>query len=271
MGWRASRRAHRSSVPSVSSVRLHAPSHKTGPRRPGWPPWPSLCAVCHAWQADAVCQTCRLRFAAERPRCRRCALALPTEAPACGGCLSLPPPFEAAVAAVDYAFPWNGLIAQLKFRDDTTPAAALAALLAGAVHRAGAADRTPAPDLVVPVPLAASRLRQRGHNQSWELARRVARQQRLPARADVLIRLRDTRPQQDLPRQQRLQNLQGAFAATPAGRAVIAGRCIALVDDVMTTGATAREAARTLLHNGAAQVQVWILARTAADESGHKP
>jgi ComF family protein len=225
-----------------------------------WQPWPSQCAVCRAWQARPVCGRCIGRFAAPLPRCLRCALPLPSQAGTCGACLRSPPPFTAAVAALDYAFPWNQLIAGLKFRDGIEHARPLAQLLHGAVQRE-LARGAHLPDLVVPVPLAAARLRQRGHNQAWELARRMARPGRLAARADALARVRDTDAQQTLPRAQRLSNLRGAFVVTPAGRAGIAGRRIALVDDVMTTGATAAEAAQTLLRNGAAEVQVWVLAR----------
>jgi len=169
------------------------------------------------------------------------------------------------VAAVDYAFPWNGLIASLKFRGGVEHAGALAQLLAGAVHRAIETRGDAAPDLLVPVPLAPARLRQRGHNQAWELTRRLARTWQLPARADALARWQDTAPQMSLTRLQRLSNLRGAFVVTPQGRPHIAGRRVALVDDVMTTGATAAEAALTLLRGGAGEVQVWVLARASGE------
>lgn len=224
-------------------------------------PWPSQCAVCRSWQGGTLCETCLHAFAAPRQRCRRCALPLHGQAVACGECLKTPPPFAATVAAVDYAFPWNGLIASLKFRGGVEHAGALAQMLAGAVQRSGEAM----PDLIVPVPLATARLRERGHNQAWELARRAARAWRLPAQADALARCHDTTSQLSLPRLQRLSNLRGAFVVTPQGRPRIAGRSIALVDDVMTTGATATEAALTLLRGGAGEVQVWVLARATGE------
>ncbi|HET7863871.1 MAG TPA: ComF family protein [Burkholderiaceae bacterium] len=206
---------------------------------------------------------CVQGFAAPRPRCRLCALPLPGQARECGQCLKAPPPFAAAVAAVDYAFPWNGLIASLKFHGSVEHAGALARLLADAVHHSLIAGNALAPDLIVPVPLAPARLRQRGHNQAWELARRMARLWRLPAQADALARWQDTAPQLSLTRAQRLSNLRGAFVVTPKGRPCIAGRRVALVDDVMTTGATATEAALTLRRGGASEVQVWVLARAS--------
>lgn len=212
-----------------------------------------------------MCQACLQRFAAPRQRCRGCALVLHGQAGVCGECLKTPPPFATTVAAVDYAFPWNGLIASLKFRDGIEHAGALAQLLGGAVHHALAARGDAVPELIVPVPLSPARLRQRGHNQAWELARRVARPLRLPAQADALARWHDTAPQLSLTRLQRLTNLRGAFVVTPQGRPCIAGRRVALVDDVMTTGATAAEAALTLLRGGASEVQVWVLARASGE------
>ena len=107
---------------------------------------------------------------------------------------------------------------------------------------------------------------ERGLNQSWEIARRVARELGLAARADALLRLRDTPHQVGLSRQQRLHNLEGALCVEPARQRTIEGRDIALVDDVMTTGATAAACAEVLLRAGAASVQAWVVARTPAPD-----
>jgi ComF family protein len=117
-------------------------------------------------------------------------------------------------------------------------------------------------DRVVPVPLSPQRLAQRGFNQAWEVARRVASALGVPADATALLRPIDTAHQADLPREQRAVNLRGAFMVATGARAALQGRRIALVDDVMTTGATAREATAALLRGGAASVQVWTLTRT---------
>ena len=119
---------------------------------------------------------------------------------------------------------------------------------------------------MLPVPLSPARLAERGLNQSWEIARRVARELGLAARADALLRLRDTPHQVGLSRQQRLHNLQGALCVEPARQRTIEGRDIALVDDVMTTGATAAACAEVLLRAGAASVQAWVVARTPAPD-----
>jgi predicted amidophosphoribosyltransferase len=114
------------------------------------------------------------------------------------------------------------------------------------------------------MPLGPERLRERGYNQAWELARRVARQLRLPADPRVLARAHDAPRQMSLPPERRAMNVRGGFVVAVPSRARLRGLDVALVDDVMTTGATAREAARTLLEVGARSVQVWVAARTPA-------
>ncbi len=219
----------------------------------------SQCDVCRQWGRGRVCTDCITRFAAPVPRCPRCALRLSAPAPSCGRCLHEPPVHEHAVCVADYGFPWDRLIADFKFHGQAELAIAFAELLAGAVRAAA----PPAPDLVLPVPLAPRRLAERGYNQAWELARRVAHRLALPARCELLLRPRETAPQADLPRVARLANLRSAFAVAAPAPAALAGRRVALVDDVLTTGATARAAARVLLDAGAAAVDVWVLARTA--------
>ena len=223
------------------------------------PHWPSLCAVCHGWGARRVCADCVLRFAADVPRCTRCALRVPIGVDLCGACLGDPPPFERSVAAVDYAYPWDSLITRFKFHAAPDLAPALAQCLADGVARGAA----PQPSLLLPEPLSDARLRERGYNQAWELARRLDRRLRCPADARLLLRVKDTPHQIDLPPEQRAGNVRGAFAIQPLRIAELRGRVVTLVDDVMTTGATAAEIARVLLLlAGAAQVQVWSVART---------
>ena len=173
-----------------------------------------------------------------------------------------PPRFERAIAAVDYTHPWDQLISDFKYRGGLDLSEALGDLLMNA-HQNLAGD---VPDWLLPVPLGAQRLRERGYNQSWELARRCAR--RLGCRTDsaMLLRIRETPHQLSLPRERRLANVRGAFAIEPARRTEVVGRRIALIDDVMTTQATADELSRVLLDAGAQSVQVWVVARTPAPE-----
>jgi ComF family protein len=231
--------------------------------------WPSTCTICRSWGAGPVCADCVAHFVRPKPRCARCALPLGAPAPACGACLADPPPFESTTAALEYAFPWAGLISHFKFHGAVDLAGALADRLCLAVADAGdggggSAGPAHRAQLVVPIPLSRERLAERGFNQAWELARRVARRLGLQARADLLHRAVDSPAQSGLSRAERLANLRGAFsAAGPAGAALV-GRDVALVDDVMTTGATAAAATAALQRAGASSVQVWVLARTPA-------
>jgi ComF family protein len=193
---------------------------------------------------------------ARPPRCLGCGLRLGSAGLRCGACLAAPQPFERCLCAVDYGAPWDRLIAGFKYHGQVE----LAGVLAEHLHAALDAEATAWPDLVLPVPLAPARLAERGYNQAWELARRVAARVGRPAAARVLERPLARAPQAGLQRAERRRNLQGAFRV--ARPQAVAGRRIALVDDVLTTGATAAEAAQALLAAGAAAVQVWALART---------
>ena len=234
-----------------------------GPWRRWLGAWPRPCALCSQWDRTGLCQDCRHRFAEQaEPRCPSCALPTPG-GQVCGACLHEPPPFVLAIALADYAFPWDRLITRFKFRQEPELAALLADALAAAVQHTPAA---PPAQWVLPVPLSPVRLAERGYNQAWELARRVAAAQGLPARHDALLRLRDTPHQVGLGRRARANNLRDAMWVPPEGQAAISGCQVALVDDVMTTGMTATAATQALLAAGAAGVQVWVLARTPSPQ-----
>lgn len=223
--------------------------------------WPNRCAVCHTdtqGPRGRVCGACLARFAAPRPRCLRCALEVPGAAPVCGACLRAPPPWSRTVAACDYGHPWDGLLTALKFHDALDLVPALAARLAEQVEAGGAAPV----DAVLAVPLADARLRERGYNQAALLADAVARRLGLPRAPQALRRVVDTPHQTALPREQRAANMRGAFAVDGRALPSLAGRCVAVVDDVMTTGATLGEIARVLQAAGVAEVQAWVVART---------
>lgn len=223
---------------------------------------PSLCAVCHAWGMQRICTTCHERFAPAISRCGQCALQVPPGADVCGACLRDPPPFARCIAALDYAYPWDGLVTRFKFSGALELAPVFAQHLVQAARRG---DASP-PTLLLPVPLSPLRLRERGYNQAWELARRVGRALRIESDARLLLRVKDTPHQLALPLTRRTANVRDAFAVEPRRRAELCGREVAVIDDVMTTGATAAEVARALLQAGAAQVQLWVLARTPAPQ-----
>jgi ComF family protein len=222
---------------------------------------PSQCAICRTWQAQRVCSACLERHGRATERCTSCAIEVPPGQARCGRCVAQAPPFDHAVAAWTHAYPWKGLVEQLKFHDGLDLAGPLAAHLAGAVARA----RQPRVDLVVPVPLSAVRLRERGYNQAWELVWRTARHAGVPARSDLVQRQRDTATQVGLDLAARLRNLRGAFALSDDAHVLVRHRCVVVVDDVMTTGATAGAVAEVLKRGGARSVHVWVLTRTPAD------
>ena len=217
---------------------------------------PSQCAVCRAWPSRPVCDACVARFAPPAPRCRTCALPLPAGVAQCGECVRHPPPLDACLAACSYAWPWPGHIGEFKFQGQAGWAGPFATLMRSAPWVEPALD---ACDLLLPMPLAPARLRERGFNQAFELARRLA-----PAKTDaaLLLRVRETQPQVGLDRAGRRANVARAFAVEPLRAGLLQGRRLVLVDDVMTSGASLFAAAAVLRQAGAARITALVLART---------
>jgi ComF family protein len=203
-----------------------------------------------------VCDACVARFAPPVPRCATCALPIVAGVVQCGECVRHPPPLDACIAACTYAWPWPGRVAEFKFRGEAGLAGPLATLLRSAPWVEPAVEQA---DIVLPMPQAPARLRERGFNQAHELARRLA--PRLTD-ATLLIRTRETPAQSSLSRAERLRNLQGAFALEPLRPDAVRDRRVVLVDDVMTTGASLFAAAQVLKAGGAAHVTAVVLART---------
>lgn len=228
---------------------------------------PSQCAVCHRWPDQPVCGACLARFGSPRPRCPGCALAWAPVAgvPAlCPDCLRQPLPLDGCLAAFDYGYPWSGLLAQFKFRQQTGWAGFFARQLLARPEVRQALAGLGADDWLLPLPLSDARLAERGFNQAWELARALHRLGGCAARPDarLLLRLRDTAPQSALGRGQRLGNLRGAFLVDPLRAPALSGRAVLLVDDVMTTGASLATAAQALKAAGARSVTGLVVART---------
>ncbi len=201
-----------------------------------------------------MCAACLAELPWNHTACARCALPLPHAAAACGSCLQRPPPVAATQAAFRYAFPLDRLLPRLKFHSGLAVAPLLAQLTAPMF---AACER---PHALIPLPLHRQRLRQRGYDQTLELARPVARELALPLRVDLLHRVRAAPPQSRLSAAQRQRNLRGAFSVN-ASAPVPAH--VALFDDVMTTGATLHAAAQALLGAGVHRVDAWVCARVA--------
>lgn len=199
-------------------------------------------------------------------RCQRCAISLPENHhdEICQQCEDQAPEFDRAIAAVDYDGPWPGLITKLKFHGATALAHPLATMLAERIHQ-----RRASVDLMLPVPLSRQRMSERGYNQSWLLARHLERQLAIPARVDVLTRRQHTQRLMSLSAEERALQIRDAFDVSPPAQPAIAGRHIAIIDDVMTTGATLDACAQTLLEAGARSVSAWVVARTPKPDSAN--
>lgn len=220
---------------------------------------PPRCVLCNAAGVERrdLCAGCAADLVRNTLCCPRCALPLEIAAPLCGECLRKAPPFAAAWVPFLYSHPLDLLEMRFKFSGSLAAGRVLAEAMIGcAAH-----DRPASPELLIPVPLHTARLRQRGYNQALELARPLARALGIPLHHDLLLRAKPTPPQTGLDAQARRRNLRGAFAMTAHARLPAH---VVLFDDVMTTGATLREASRVLLRAGAERVDVWALARAPA-------
>jgi ComF family protein len=221
------------------------------------------CAVCRAWSQQTICESCIALYARPQPRCWTCATRLPPaltehQRPQCGRCLLQAPPLDRTVAALEYGFPWDGLLQHFKYHQALELRESLLERLNCALNAA----EVNAPDWLLPVPLSAERLRERGYNQSHELARALARRRGLRCAPDLLLRVRHNAAQASLKLDARATNVRGIFAIEPLKADQLRGTTVALLDDVMTSGATLHELARVLLQAGVMSVQAWVIART---------
>ncbi len=233
-------------------------------RRIGFLALPPRCLLCgdrHEGDACDLCGQCARDLVRNDSACARCALPLPRPAAACGECLRDAPPFDAAFAPFEYAHPLDLLLTRLKFGRSLAAGRVMGELWIAAIRTAladGAITRLPG--ALLPVPLHADRLRERGYNQALELARPLAAALGLRLAPELLRRERPTAAQTDLGAAARRRSLRGAFSFAPP-RDGAAPDHVVLVDDVMTTGATVRECARVLKRAGIARVDVWAMAR----------
>lgn len=208
----------------------------------------------------SVCNVCERDLPWLTNACVRCALPLHTDGLICGQCQKHPPAFKQVVAPWTYSFPVDTLISRFKHQARWPLGHLLAHLLGQFLQHRFDNDTLIRPDCLLPVPMARKRLRQRGYNQAEMLARWLTDNLAIACDEQLLLRPHETRAQQDLDARQRRRNLLKAFAL--ADSTCVKGRHLALVDDVLTTGATADSLARLLMNAGARQVDVYCLART---------
>ena len=208
------------------------------------------CLLCGAQTGRGpLCAACIGELPALADSCPRCALPSPASA-VCGTCLACPPHFDATLALWRYEFPCDTLVQALKYR------AQLA--LAGFFARSLAARPLPGFDVVLPMPLHPGRLAERGFNQALEISRGLARILGKPIEPRGVLRVKNTPPQTELPYDERAKNVRGAFLC----ELDLTGARVAVLDDVMTTGATLNELARALKRAGATRVENFVIART---------
>jgi ComF family protein len=247
---------------------------------------PASCSLCGANSGDMLCDDCAAQFFGEGAavaRCACCANPLPGAVGGslgdsgagsrsgggsgievgngclqlCGACISEPPAFDLTVVAADYAMPVDQLVLQLKFGHRLALASLLSRLLRDAIaQRPGLV----LPSLLCPVPLGPRRLAERGYNQALEIARPLSRSLGVALHPRLASRVLETAAQSSVAPDQRQRNIAGAFAIPDM--ALVQGRHIGVVDDVMTSGRTLNELAATLKRHGAARVTNFVFART---------
>ena len=216
---------------------------------------PHHCLVCDA-PAEApldLCRQCLDRLPVIHHGCYTCGIPLPTGYGEllCGQCLKRPPPQAQTISLYEYSEPVSGLITRLKFHAELAVARSLGELMLQRLR-----VEVESVDMLLPVPLHPARLRQRGFNQSVELARPLARGLDLPLEHQLVRRVRNTAAQSELDAIARRRNLRSAFEVLQPP-----GKHVAVIDDVVTTGSTVASLSRCLLCAGAERVSVWSLAR----------
>lgn len=218
--------------------------------------WPQCCQLCGEGPLatdNVLCQACQADLPWNRVCCQVCALPLAYEA-ICGRCLRKPPPYHHALATFSYKEPLSHIVHGLKFGQRLYYGRFLGDALAQTVSQD---ERLIIPDLIIPVPLHRKRLNERGYNQAYEIARPTAKLLQCPVTDRFVVRSSETKQQSQLNALQRRRNLKNVFIVLGA----VKGLHVAIVDDVMTTGATVGELTRALIQAGARRIDIWLAAR----------
>ncbi len=217
-------------------------------------------ACCAGFNGQGLCPACLADLPYNHQHCRQCALPLafaPTKPMLCGECLKHPPSFDRVIAPLRYQFPVNRLISRYKYSHQRALGRPLISVLVNDVTNHLTHSQALRPDVLIPSPMHPAKQRKRGFNQAEDIAEQLSIAIAIPWSVTLAKRRHAGTAQSGLNRQQRLANLREAFLITrrPPPR-------VAIIDDVMTTGATARMLAQALKTAGAAEVEVWTLART---------
>jgi ComF family protein len=215
------------------------------------------CVLCASPQANihAVCKPC-LNDLPRHPQtsCPQCGLS--SDGNVCGSCLNSPPDFDATKAVFLYAYPIDAMMLRYKYGKHLNLGDIFAEFLAEKVD-SNKIDIS-AVDLIIPMPMHPTRLKERGFNQALEIAKVLCKKSKEKLDYKSVIRQTLTPPQASLPLKERVKNIKGAFKVNTD----FAGKRVAIVDDVMTTGASLNELAKILKKAGASHVECWVIART---------
>lgn len=213
--------------------------------------FPQPCLLCGASNGEDVglCSACLNDLPFHDAYCPQCGLHSLNHQ-LCGACIASPPDFDATHAVFRYEYPISQLLQQYKYHQQLALAETFAALMLNHIQQP--------PDLIIPMPLHPQRLQERGFNQSLEIAKIIGRQHQRLVDYQACQRVKFSPPQASLPLKQRVKNMKGAFACSQD----LSGLRIALVDDVMTTGASLNALAKAVKTKGAAHVECWVIART---------
>ncbi|HMU63409.1 MAG: ComF family protein [Nitrosomonas sp.] len=213
---------------------------------------PHRCVLCSIQQQASLCQACKTSLPKLDPNCcTLCLTPLPTFTH-CGACLNTPPLWHYIVAGYRYAFPVDVMIQKLKYGLDLTLTPILASFITSKI------DRNPLPDAIIPVPLHPEKMKARGFNQAIEISRYVSKQTGIRVLSDICLRVKNTPSQIELPWKKRQQNVRNAFRC----QSDLTNKHIAILDDVMTSGATVNALAKEIIKQGATKVSVWVVARS---------
>lgn len=210
------------------------------------------CAICQVHSHNSLCEGCQSLIQTPLNPCQICAKPLNQSGGICGECRSNPPAFTHTICAAIYAPPASIWVQQLKFGGRMDRARIMAEALLEPISLIG--HKVP----IIPVPLHSSRLRNRGYNQAYEIAKIIAKHQNRKLLSEVIIRTKNTAMQAELHEKQRAANVRAAFKVVQA----IDSAKVILLDDVMTTGQTLRSVANCLVKAGVQQVIVAVFARS---------
>ena len=223
---------------------------------------PLRCQLCEELADTVLCSQCAHDFVLTNAhRCRQCGIQLfdSKHEQKCGECLKNPPSFDYTIVGTDYVPPVDELVQRLKFGHQLSIALLMAITIRESIITK---HNRPLPLLITPVPLGRQRLIERGFNQSWEIARHLSVLLGVPGQARLLSRIRETQAQSLIPLAQRYANTRSAFVTNPSFTGQIRDQHVGIVDDVMTTGTTLNEIAKTLKRQGATTITNFVFART---------